>query len=653
MPVFILFVFGAVVLGAGAMLAPAWRTAQPRIGLASALALGVVISGTLFWSMLFGWDTLVVDYLLFALVTSIFLGGTLAHGQMRAEARGEELRDADQGWPGPRDLAFFGLVAVIVILPVLILPVPLDTDAQGFGYLALMTRLGGTFDTLAPFHPQISYLYAPGLSALSAYLSQQLTQPLPTVQFSIGAFATLLCVWLAYDFGSELRDKRLGRAMAAAMFGGMGLFLAYMDSHFTTVLALVFALAFLIYVTRYLRYTQWADAVAAAVMLCSVVLCHPDTTIALALGYAPWLLTMLLVKPRPTLKVWLVLAVGIPLVALVGLLPWLISVRPLLGGDIASPFVRDPGYWRVILLYNGVWTLPVAVVGAVVAWRSPHPPTPSPTDGEGERRASEQSGATMQRIVLLAVGWLVFIVDFSTTGILERVFPGILAPLTRYDYPFSLAWQGPIIPLTLLAGIGLLWLWDRFIEGRAGAWVYRHTYQMAAVAAVIVLGVGVLNQPLLAFSKGKVGFYGAFASSADVQAMLWLRDNTPKDARVLNFPGPQEGDWVAVIAERDAVYYRWQPFFRGDDASRTEQDQLRAFWEDPANPANAQRLSAAHIAYVIVPQVVGNPASFEGMFRWHRPFSDALSARSTVADAPYLQRVFDADGAQVYRVNAQ
>ena len=61
------------------------------------------------------------------------------------------LLDADQGWPGPRDLLFFGFAALLFVIPALILPVPLDTDAQGFGYLGLMTKLGGGFNTLAPF----------------------------------------------------------------------------------------------------------------------------------------------------------------------------------------------------------------------------------------------------------------------------------------------------------------------------------------------------------------------------------------------------------------------------------------------------------------------------------------------------------------------
>ncbi len=267
MPLFVIFIFGSVVIGAGAMLAPAWPTEQPRIGLSAALALALVIGGALFWAMLFGWNTLVIDYLLFALVTAIFLGGTLSYGQMRAEQRGGELLDADQGWPGPRDLLFFALVGLYFIIPTLVLPVPLDTDAQGFGYLALMARLGGSFDSLAPFHPEITYLYSPGFTLLTAYLSQQLGQGLHSVQFGVGAVLALVCVWLAYDLGAEIRDKQLGRASALAMVAGLGLFTAFMDSHFTTLLGLVFALAFVIFALRYQRGGAWADAVGAGLML--------------------------------------------------------------------------------------------------------------------------------------------------------------------------------------------------------------------------------------------------------------------------------------------------------------------------------------------------------------------------------------------------
>jgi hypothetical protein len=627
MPFFVLFIFGAVVIGAGAMLAPAWPTPQPRIGLAAALALGVVMGGAIFWSMLFGWDTLAVDYLLFVLVTSIFLGGTLSYGQKRAEARGETLEDADQGWPGPQDLSFFGFAALVFIIPALILPVPLDTDAQGFGYLGLMAKLGGSFDSLAPFHPEIHYLYSPGFTAIIAYLSHQLGQGLHTVQISVGAVLSLLCVWLAYDFGGELRDKRLGRTMAAVMLGGVGLFTAYMDSHFTSLLGLVFALAFLTYALRYLRYGYLADIVGSGLMLGALVLAHPDTTIITALGYVPWLLTMWFGEPRPTLKRWLILAIGVPLIAVIAISPWLWSIRDLLGSEIVSPFARDFNNWRVMVLYHGVWIVPPAILGAVVGLRK------------------RDQGA------ILATVWLIMALDFSSLGILERIIPWLIAPVMRYDYPFSIAWHGPIIPYSILGGMGLLWLWDRV---PVLAVIFRkYAYVILGFLIVLALAGLVFHREILLFSKGRVGFFGAFSSAADVEAMLWLKNNTPRESRILNFPGENfdnshESDWVAVISERDSIYYRWQPFFRGNEGSIAEQDRLRGFWQDPANPEQEALLRQAGIDYVIVPQLVNNPESIQGMFRWRPPFTQWLEMRSTVADAAYLRLVFESDGAEVY-----
>ncbi len=632
MPLFVIFVFGAVVFGSGAMLAPAWPTAQPRIGLTGALTLGLVMGGAVFWSVLFGWNTLVVDYLMFAIITAIFLFGTLSFAQKRAAEAGIEISDAEEGWPGPRDLLFFLIVALSFIVPTLILPVPLDTDAQGFGYLGLMARMGGGFQSLGPWHPEINYLYAPGFSVLIAYFSQQLQQGMHSVQFGIAAILATLVVWLAFDLGSEIRNKRLGRTMALVAWAGMGLFTAYMDSHYTTLLGLVFALAFLTYIVRYLKHPAALDALAAGLMLGALVLAHPDTTIILALGYAPWLLTIWFAKPRPSLRTWLVMAFVIPLIALAAISPWLASIRGLLGADIVSPFSRDPGYWRVMVFYHGLWTVPAALVGAVIGLRKRDP------------------------FAILAVGWLVMIVEFSSIGLLEQLFPSLMEIIGRYDYPFSIAWHGPIIPYAILGGMALLWVWDRwFASKKWGDWLRHHAPQMTGAVIAALLLIALFNQPLLAFSKGKVGFFGAFASKADVQAMVWLRKNTPTDARVLNFPGTQadnshESDWVPVISERDSVYYRIQPFFHNNEASLAEQDRLHAFWLNPADPANADLLRQANISYVIVPQVVTNPDSIEQMYRWRAPFTDGIVMQSQLDDAPYLNKVFDADGAQVWEV---
>ena len=96
------------------------------------------------------------------------------------------------------------------------------------------------------------------------------------------------------------------------------------------------------------------------------------------------------------------------------------------------------------------------------------------------------------QVAILAVGWLILILDFSTTGIIARLFPWL--PILRYDYPFSIAWHGPIIPYTILGGIGLLWLWDRLFERRIG--VALHRYAPALLIGVSALAlVGLIVSP--------------------------------------------------------------------------------------------------------------------------------------------------------------
>ena len=459
-----------------------------------------------------------------------------------------------------------------------------------------------------------------------------------TIQFAIAAVFCLLIVWLAYDFGSELRDKRLGRAMALATLIGTGLLSAYLDSHFTTLLALVFAFAFLVYVMRYLREAKTADAIAGGLMLGAVIICHPDTTIILALGYAPWLVTMWFGDPRPTPRTWLVLAIAVPLIALLAIAPWLWSIRDLLGADIVSPFARNLDYWRLMVIYQGIIIVPLALVGAVV----------------GVRKRDQAA--------ILSIGWVIVAFDFATTGVLPTLLAPLLAPILRYDYPFSIAWHAPIIPYSILGGIGLLWLWDRFAEARIGAALHRYAPALLVGGIVLVLAVVALREPLLRASRGIVSVYGAFSSSADVAAMEWLKLTSPQDALILNHPGPHEADWAPVIGERETIYFRPQPFFRDHgsgevgtvDVMSPTQERLLAFWRNPADPAHEALLRDAEVDYVLVPQLVGDAQSFESLYRWRPPFIDALvTQESCVCDAPYLTRVFEQDGAAVYTLIAE
>jgi hypothetical protein len=463
-----------------------------------------------------------------------------------------------------------------------------------------------------------------------AYWSARLGTPLHSTQFALGAGLAWLVVWGLYDFGWLLAGQGRARAHIIAAFVGTGLLTSYMDSHYTTLYGLTFGVAFLATAYRVLVNGERSAAGVMGGLLAALVLVHPDTTIIIGLGFGAWLLLSPLALPRPSARDWLT-AAGVPVVvALVLLLPWLISVAHLLGGEITSPFERYPEYWQVILgippqtLYHGVGGL-VALVGLIIGLRG------------------------RQHIAWLSLGWVLLALDFASFGILERTVPLLVAPILRYDYPFSIAWHAPIVPYVLLGGLVLEAVYRR--------WGARLTVRVAwgvlAVVAVAVILGGVFNRQILAASKGRVTFFGAFASHADVAAMTWLRENTPPDALVLNFPGPQEGDWVPVIAERLSVYYRPQPFFlrEGDPLADTpEQVALRAFWDDPAAPSSRDLLDEYGIHYVIVPQVIGNPDSFTTQYRWRRPFTDLIEMQSSVSEADGLTLVFDADGAQVYAV---
>jgi len=614
-----------VLLGLGTLVASILPTGGARIGLGAVLFLAVVVDATWFFAPMGGWSAALGDA---AWVGAFGLAALLAW-LTALHYRGEP-DQTPWHWPGERDVALLVVLVALFGALVMVLPVPLDTDAQGFGYLALTLRDGGDFTTLAPWHPETDYLYSPGYIGLVAHFSARFDLGIHTLQLVISAATAVLFVWLAYDLGCELDGRRAGRAFMLAALIGTGMITAFMDSHYTALLSLTFALAFLTFVLHFLQTWRWSSALFAAICLAGVPLSQPDTTIALIIGYAPWLLVVWLARPRPTLRAWLTVAVWIPLAALLLVAPWLVSLRELLGSGLESPFEVSTAHWRTMVIMHGGVIVLLAGLGALVGVRRRSPAT------------------------LLALVWLVAIVEFSTLGLLERTFPALLAPLLKYDYPFSLAWHGPIIPYTILGGSGLLWLADRLGAARADRLARRWAYPAVALGAAALLGIVVAFDPLLAASKDAgVRFYGAFSSSADVAAMQWLRDHTPPDARVLNHPGPHEGDWAPVIAERDTVFFRPQPFFRGTARAEAQQDALRAFWRDPADPAHREALLAAGVRYVLVPQVFANPDALAEMVRWRPPLDEAASyAAGAVRDAPYLRLVFDRDGAQVYEVVA-
>ena len=536
MSLFVFFILAAVLLGAGAMLSPAWRTAQPRIALAATLCLGLVVGGAVFYAEAFGWDTLVVDYLLFALLSGVVLGGTLSTAQARAEARGERLDDRDLGWPGPGDLTFFAFVALLLLIPLFHLAAPLGEQGQVIGLHSLAARDGGSFNSLAPYLANERVILAPGFHALAAYLSGQLEQSMPLIQLSATTVVTLLIVWLAYDIGAELCDKRLGRAMATATLLSLGIYRSALDGHFAELLGLLFLAAALLYALRLLRNFNPADLVAAGLMMGAVVYASLSMSLVLLLA---WCLLLALSWTQKNLAIsaasrW-ALTIGAPAIALLGIAPWLANNLALILPISPSPFPADLGNLPLIIGEQSIAITPLALWGI---------------------RAGLRAEARLRFVSRLMLLWLLLVIELTTVGFIGSVLP----PLGQLTNAPNLLRHGPILPVVFFAGLALLEIWDERLPGNIKQRLRRASYPIIAAGAALLLLIAVAFQPLLTW----LGFPAPRLTHDDAAAMTWLRDNSPADAVVMAADG---NAWLPVFAERRAPDFRALRYFEWDAVS--------------------------------------------------------------------------------------
>ena len=254
---FVVFVFSAVIIGIGVMLAPVLPTTQPRIGLASTIALALTILSGILWTTFVGWDTLIIDYVLFGLVSVVILGGTMI--QAHDEASSDDESSSTQ-WMSGKDFLFFLVVSGICLLSMLFNL----TQSNFENELASALQTGQTLDHLSQDFPQIMEFSVTGFYILSAYLSQQLQQDSVLVQSAVTTVLIFLGVLTSYDLGSEMKDTYLGRIFALIV-----LILLMIVSTFSAPMLLPILISFgaLIFALRSYRHRHYLDIVGLIFLL--------------------------------------------------------------------------------------------------------------------------------------------------------------------------------------------------------------------------------------------------------------------------------------------------------------------------------------------------------------------------------------------------
>ena len=142
-----------------------------------------------------------------------------------------------------------------------------------------------------------------------------------------------------------------------------------------------------------------------------------------------------------------------------GIGPWVARNWDLLTTVNRSAAAAD---LSTFLAFN-VILLPLALVGLWAAWVS---------HTQRVRWAS-----------VVSVIWLILILDVAVIGIL----PSVLPMIRRLIDPNALAQLGAMIPLAILGGIGVLWLWERIPVGWRSLMRNRVYWIGGAAAAVLAL----------------------------------------------------------------------------------------------------------------------------------------------------------------------
>ena len=347
-----------------------------------------------------------------------------------------------------------------------------------------------------------------------------------------------LLVWLMYDFGAELRDKSLGRALSVATLLCAGIQRSYLDGRFAELLALLFTLAFLLFALRLARQFNLADLIAGGLMLGAVIYTSLSLSLIALLGFAT-LCALVWISRResiPSTSRW-GLTLGLPLVALIGIAPWLVNNLPLMLPIQPSPHPPDLSYLAEMTSGQGLLIVLLATLGMRVGLREAGP---------------------LRQVSLLMFVWLLLIMDFALFGLVGR----ILTPLGEISNAPNLARHGVILPYAWFGGLALLHVWKRRLPPEIKRQLRAAAYPLMALAGGAILLIGAAFHPILDALRPALDLPPLTVSRDDAAAMTWLRRNSGRDARLLSADG--EG-WLPVFAERRARDFRAVAYFEWGD----------------------------------------------------------------------------------------
>jgi hypothetical protein len=560
-----------------------WRRGDAFVRLAMAIGYGLA-----FWPLLFLWTSSAglhwSPIAARAMLATLAIACFIAMVKQRAP-----LRFRNASWT-LLSVALFALAIVTRITQVRGVVLPLWVDSVHHTMIArLLIEQGALPSSYAPFIAGSSFYYHWGFHAVVAFVAwiTGLTAPLDVARLLlvVGQLLNALTFVSMYAAGRTLFGTRRAALLTAVFATLVSYFPAYYVSwgRYTHLTGLLLLPPFGIALARAARRPSVRNALAPALLGAGLFLVHVRVAFIAATFAVVLAIAMTIARRARGVALWGAAA----LAALVLVSPWLMRLaRDENVRRIVAPAAAEKARWEAS---NGVqddllWApnnvpLMIAASGGLFGFTRGTPLPP------GWRLASFAWCAALivalrRRRSRIAAPFLIVAGWTALTAIAVNAARFGLPPLRAV--PNSAAIITLFVPLSLAAGGLLAWFFARLSPRRASALVAVATVAIALAGASTMWTV--INPRTL------------LAREADLRALAWIRERTPRDAKFAagvqpwlagSFVGIDGGYWIPVLTDRASLLppglYTWV-----EPAEQTERvNAILAEWSAATEPSPA------------------------------------------------------------------
>ena len=213
----------------------------------------------------------------------------------------------------------------------------------------------------------------------------------------------------------------------------------------------------------------------------------------------------------------------------------------------------------------------------------------------------------------------------------------LFSSLITYIVPHALNMPAPyhsaevlfVIPFSLLSAISISEIYRLISQSERLKHLHISISHIMIVFIVlfIIFGFVKTGSILVYNSYQDAGFY---ASSANVDAALWLKENSDTDSVVLNSPEAIRGGWIPIVSDREAVYTRLHRKINKENWDIRAKECESTFYR-PAADTSYYIWKKHNISYIFVTS------------NWHNLGSFLKS--------PFLDLEYFGNGVAIFKVN--